>query len=82
MLKKALCAGLDTAKAAIGPAMETEDFGAAMSAMADLRAPVDAFFETVQVNVESGPLRRNRLNLLNDIRKTCGQVADLSRLDG
>jgi len=80
--EKALFAAIETAKAAIGPAMEAEDFEAAMRAMAGLRAPIDAFFGAVQVNVESGPLRRNRLNLLNDIRKTCGQVADLSRLEG
>ena len=47
--EKALFAALDTAEAAIKPAMQDEDFAAAMSAMATLRGPVDAFFEAVQV---------------------------------
>ncbi|MDJ1007754.1 MAG: glycine--tRNA ligase subunit beta [Paracoccaceae bacterium] len=80
--EKALFAALDAARAALGPAMEAEDFAAAMAAMAALRAPIDAFFEAVQVNVDNGPLRRNRLNLLHDIRTICGQVADLTRLEG
>jgi len=50
--------------------------------MARLRAPIDAFFEAVQVNAEAAVVRRNRLNLLNDIREICGQVADLTRLEG
>ncbi|MBT8457490.1 MAG: glycine--tRNA ligase subunit beta [Rhodobacteraceae bacterium] len=79
--ERALFAALDSAEAAIGPAMEAEDFTAAMHAMAGLRAPIDAFFETVQVNAESEVLRRNRLNLLHRIRETCGSVADLTRLE-
>jgi len=50
--------------------------------MADLRGPVDAFFEAVQVNAESDILRRNRLNLLSSIRSTCLQVADLTSIEG
>ncbi|GGE10130.1 glycyl-tRNA synthetase beta chain [Gemmobacter megaterium] len=78
----ALFAALDAAEAQIAPAMQAEDFAAAMAAMATLRAPVDAFFTAVQVNSDNQILRRNRLNLLSRIRTTCGQVADLSRLDG
>jgi glycyl-tRNA synthetase beta chain len=62
--------------------METEDFASAMSAMAGLRAPIDAFFETVQVNAENAILRRNRLNLLHRISATCLSVADLTRIEG
>jgi len=80
--ERALFAALDTADAAIKPAMEAEDFAAAMSAMAALRAPIDAFFEAVQVNADSEIIRRNRLNLLSRIRQTVGQVADLSRIEG
>jgi glycyl-tRNA synthetase beta chain len=53
-----------------------------MHHMATLRAPIDAFFEAVQVNAENQIVRRNRLNLLHQIVETCGQVADLSRLEG
>ncbi len=80
--ERALFAALETARAEIAPAMEAEDFEAAMHAMARLRAPIDAFFEAVQVNAEAAVVRRNRLNLLNDIREICGQVADLTRLEG
>jgi len=80
--EKALFAALDTAEPQITQALEAEDFAAAMSAMADLRAPTDAFFEAVQVNVDSPVIRRNRLNLLSRIRTICLQAADLSRVEG
>lgn len=80
--EKALFAALDTAEAAIKPAMQDEDFAAAMSAMATLRGPVDAFFEAVQVNADNDIVRRNRLNLLGRIRVICLQVADLTKIDG
>ena len=80
--ERALFAALDAAEAAIAPAMENEDFAAAMRAMAALRAPIDAFFEAVQINTDNAILRRNRLNLLHRIRATCLQVADLTRLEG
>jgi hypothetical protein len=51
-----------------------------MGHMAALRAPIDAFFEAVQVNAENQIVRRNRLNLLHQIVETCGQVADLGKL--
>ena len=78
----ALFAALDAAESAIAPAMQSEDFAAAMAAMARLRAPIDAFFEAVQINAENEILRRNRLNLLHRIRAACLQVADLTRLEG
>ncbi len=80
--ERALFAALDAAEAKITPAMKTEDFAAAMAAMAGLRAPVDGFFTAVQVNADSEILRRNRLNLLHRIRSLCGQVADLTKLEG
>ncbi|OWU72616.1 glycine--tRNA ligase subunit beta [Marinibacterium profundimaris] len=77
----ALFSALDAAEAAIKPALEAEDFAAAMSAMAALRAPVDAFFEAVQVNTDNQTVRRNRLNLLSRIRTVCISVADLTRIE-
>ena len=81
-VERALFAALDTADETIGPAMEAEDFATAMGAMAGLRGPIDAFFESVQVNAENQILRRNRLNLLHRIRATCLKVADLTRIEG
>jgi len=77
-----LFAALDTAESAITPAMAAEDFATAMSAMATLRAPIDAFFTAVQVNDPSPMIRRNRLNLLHRIRAICSGVADLTKIEG
>ncbi|RYH02391.1 glycine--tRNA ligase subunit beta [Salipiger sp. IMCC34102] len=78
----ALFDALDAAQAEIDPAMAEQDFGTAMTAMAELRGPIDRFFTDVQVNAESTVVRRNRLNLLSRIRTICLSVADLTRLDG
>ncbi|GGH57608.1 glycine--tRNA ligase subunit beta [Frigidibacter albus] len=80
--ERALFAALDGAEAVIAPAMKAEDFGAAMAAMAGLRAPIDAFFTAVQVNSENAVVRRNRLNLLSRIRTICLSVADLNKIEG
>ncbi|MGB0958806.1 MAG: glycine--tRNA ligase subunit beta [Halocynthiibacter sp.] len=80
--EKTLFAALETAGKATSSAIEAEDFASAMGAMASLRAPIDGFFEAVQVNAESDIVRRNRLNLLGDIRKTCAGVADFTKLEG
>jgi glycyl-tRNA synthetase beta chain len=77
----ALFTALDAAEAAIEPAMAAEDFAAAMGAMAGLRAPIDAFFEAVQINTDNQIIRRNRLNLLHRIRAICLSVADLRRIE-
>ncbi|RDC73715.1 glycine--tRNA ligase subunit beta [Rhodovulum sp. 12E13] len=80
--ERALFAALDAADARISPALAAEDYAGAMAAMAALRAPIDAFFEAVQVNTDNPIVRRNRLNLLHRIRETCLQVADLTKLEG
>ena len=80
--ERALFAALDKAEAAITPAMAAEDFGAAMSAMASLRAPIDAFFTAVQVNADNPVVRRNRLNLLSRIRTIGQSVADMTKIEG
>ena len=80
--ERALFAALDAATAAISPAMAAEEFGAAMTEMAKLRAPIDAYFETVQVNSDNQIVRRNRLNLLHQIVEVCSQIADLTKLEG
>ncbi len=80
--ENALFAALDAADAKIAPAMEAEDFSTAMTAMAALRGPIDQFFTDVQVNAESQVVRRNRLNLLSRIRRSCLSVADLTKIEG
>ena len=80
--EKALFAVLDAQEGAISSAIEAEDFAAAMGGLAALRAPIDAFFEAVQVNSDNEVVRRNRLNLLSRIRMLCQSVADLNRVEG
>jgi len=80
--ERALFATLDTVAAAISPALKGQDFAAAMSALAGLRAPIDAFFTAVQVNTEQQIVRRNRLCLLNRIREVMGQVARFEAISG
>ncbi len=74
-----------SASSAAKTALEQEDFAAAMSALASLRAPVDAFFDgpdSVMVNADDSGIRENRLNLLNMMREAIGTVADFSKIEG
>jgi glycyl-tRNA synthetase beta chain len=80
--ERSLFAALDASEAKIKKAIEAQDFAIAMSAMAMLRAPIDAFFEAVQINAENPTVRRNRLNLLSRIRTVCSPVADLTKIEG
>ena len=80
--ERALFAALDTAEAAIAPALAAEDFAAAMTALARLRAPIDAFFDTTIVNADSPAVRRNRLCLLNRIRRVMNRVAVFAAVEG
>ncbi|AZY93716.1 MULTISPECIES: glycine--tRNA ligase subunit beta [Paracoccus] len=80
--ERALFTALDTAEPAIRHAMARQDFPAAMTAIAALRTPIDAFFEAVQVNTDSQIVRRNRLNLLSRIREAGRQIADFTRIEG
>jgi glycyl-tRNA synthetase beta chain len=78
----ALARAIDIAKSEAGQAVVTEDFEAAMRAMASLRPHVDAFFDKVTVNVDDIALRENRLKLLNEIRAATRAVADFSKIEG
>ncbi|WEF23352.1 glycine--tRNA ligase subunit beta [Paracoccus sp. S3-43] len=80
--ERALFAALDTAEPAIKAAIAAEDFPAAMTAIAALRTPIDAFFDTVQVNTDNQIVRRNRLNLLHRIRAAGQQIADFTKVEG
>lgn len=80
--EKELAAAVDTAVPQAKAAVEANDFAGAMSALAQLRAPVDAFFDSVMVNAEDAAIRENRLNLLNRIREATQTVADFSKIEG
>ena len=70
------------AATAVEAALETEDFAAAMTALARLRAPVDAFFDQVMVNSDVPAERENRLKLLGQVRAVMGQVAEFGMIAG
>jgi glycyl-tRNA synthetase beta chain len=61
---------------------EKEDFTGAMTALARLRGPVDAFFDHVTVNADDEALRKNRLLLLSEIRTALERLADFSKIEG
>ncbi|QOZ54604.1 glycine--tRNA ligase subunit beta [Bradyrhizobium sp. CCBAU 53338] len=78
--EKALARAIGEVKAEASAAVAKEDFAAAMSAMAKLRPPVDAFFDKVRVNDDDARVRENRLKLLNEIRSATRAVADFSKI--
>ncbi|MCK1390687.1 glycine--tRNA ligase subunit beta [Bradyrhizobium sp. 1] len=78
--EKALAKAIGEVTAEASAAVAKEDFAAAMSAMAKLRPPVDAFFEKVRVNDDDAKVRENRLKLLNEIRSATRAVADFSKI--
>ena len=78
--EKALAKAIGEVAAEASAAVAKEDFAAAMSAMAKLRPPVDAFFEKVRVNDDDPKVRENRLKLLNEIRSATRAVADFSKI--
>ncbi len=80
--ERALFEALEAGSAAAGSALDQEDFTAAMAALAQLRQPVDRYFDEVTVNAEDAGLRANRLRLLSRIGATLGQVADFSKIEG
>jgi glycyl-tRNA synthetase beta chain len=80
--EQALLDALETARGEAEMALEREDFASAMTALAQLRAPVDAFFEHVTVNAEDASVRENRLRLLAAIRDTMDRVAVFSKIEG
>jgi glycyl-tRNA synthetase beta chain len=78
----ALNKAIEMAEKGAALAVAAEDFAGAMTALAGLRSPVDAFFDKVRVNAEDEKVRQNRLRLLNRIREAMLTVADFSRVEG
>ena len=80
--ERALKAAIDRASAETKERVKAEDFEGAMQALAKLRAPVDAFFDKVTVNADDPRLRKNRLQLLGELRAAMRRVADFSKIAG
>ncbi|AJP70921.1 glycine--tRNA ligase subunit beta [Sphingomonas hengshuiensis] len=80
--ESALATALDDAEPRAAAAIAAEDFEGAMAALSALRAPIDAFFESVTVNDPDPDKRAARLALLARMRDAVHQVADFTRIDG
>ena len=80
--EKTLHAAIQKVKKDTAAAINVENFAGAMRALAELRAPVDAFFDKVIVNADDAALRANRLALLSEIRAATLNVADFSKIAG
>ena len=78
----ALAAKIEEIKQDTVAAINVENFAGAMRALAELRAPVDAFFEKILVNADDAKIRENRLRMLSEIRAATQTVADFSKIAG
>ena len=80
LAEAALHAALLDVQTTADAAFDQGDYPASLQALAALRAPVDAFFDTVMVNADDPALRANRLGLLARLHAAMNRVADLSKL--
>jgi glycyl-tRNA synthetase beta chain len=78
--ESALAAAIDATEARLDQAMERADYPAALAALAELREPVDTFFDQVMVMCDDEGLKNNRLALLAHLRSLFLRVADVARL--
>ncbi len=80
LAEAALFAALLDVQTIADAAFDQGDYAASLQALAALRAPVDAFFDSVMVNADDPALRANRLGLLAGLHAAMNRVADLSKL--
>jgi len=80
--EKALFAELQAVTPVVEPLLAAKDYTAALSKLAALRAPIDAFFDGVMVMADDADLKANRLRLLAQLRNLFTAIADVSVLQG
>ena len=78
--EKALAESVLALRTEVQPLIAQGDYTAVLDKLANLRAPVDSFFDNVMVNAEDPALRQNRLAILNTLQSLFLQVADISVL--
>ncbi len=78
--EKALAEAVLVLRTEVQPLIAQGDYTAVLDKLANLRAPVDSFFDNVMVNAEDPALRQNRLAILNTLQDLFLQVADISVL--
>ena len=79
--EKDLYAAISSIAEKVRPSLDNKDFQAALTHLAELKTPIDAFFDSVMVMAEDPKIRHNRLNLLAFIQKQTNAVADIGLLD-
>ncbi|HTV83806.1 MAG TPA: glycine--tRNA ligase subunit beta [Dyella sp.] len=78
--ERALAQALEAAQADNVVALQRRDYTAVLARLAQLQAPVDAFFDNVLVNAENPAVRANRLALLGRLKAQFTAIADIARL--
>jgi glycyl-tRNA synthetase beta chain len=78
--ERRLAVELAACQPVVRQALEQNDYSQALASLARLKDPVDQFFDQVMVMTEDPSTRNNRLALLQDLRATFYQVADISQL--
>jgi len=78
--EQALNSALENSREKVGPMLEQRRYAEILNELADLRDPVDRFFDDVMVMAEDEAVRNNRLALLSELRALFLDVADISRL--
>ena len=78
--ERALHAAIRSTSEKAGVLFDRGDYAGYLTTFSVLKAPVDAFFDSVMVMVDDPKLRRGRLALLHDLREAMNRVADISKL--
>ena len=78
--EQALYSALENAREKVAPMLEHRRYAEILNKLADLREPVDRFFDDVMVMADDDAVRNNRLALLGELRALFLDVADISRL--
>jgi glycyl-tRNA synthetase beta chain len=78
--ERALLGACETGAEKVAQSLANEDFAAACKALAELREPIDRFFDDVLVMDEDTVVRENRLRLLNKFAAVFDGVANIGVL--
>jgi glycyl-tRNA synthetase beta chain len=80
--ERALLRAIIDADEDIAACLHDDNYENALGILANLRPPLDAFFDKVTVNAPEPDLRRNRLRLLHKVQGTMDRIADFSKIEG
>lgn len=78
--EKDLYQALQAISPVVTPLLQSHDYTPALTELAALRAPIDAFFDNVMVMADDAAIKQNRLRLLAELRALFISVADVSVL--